>query len=60
MSNYSRNSIVEMCLCHRCARVFLYSRIYRIERINPLEVIKDECDCCRTGKGHEYYISTQS
>lgn len=58
VNNHKRYSIVEMCLCHRCASVFLYSKAYRIKRINPLEVIKSECDHCRTGEGHDYYIST--
>ena len=58
VSNNKRNSIFEMCLCPRCASVFLNSRKHNIKRINPLDVIKDECDYCRVGKGHDYYVNS--
>ena len=46
----------EICLCHRCASVFYNSPSHRISRVDPLQVIKDTCDCCRSNRGYDFRL----
>ncbi|MBQ2857265.1 MAG: hypothetical protein IJE78_09135 [Bacteroidaceae bacterium] len=46
----------EICLCHSCASVFYSSPSHRISRVDPLQVIKDTCDCCRSNRGYDFRL----
>lgn len=46
----------EICLCHSCAGVFFNSPSHRITRADPLQVILDTCDCCRTKRGFDFVL----
>jgi hypothetical protein len=46
----------EICLCNSCAGVFFRSPHYRISRVDPIQVIKDTCDCCRVRRGYDFYL----
>ena len=46
----------EICLCHNCASVFYDSPSHRISRVDPLQVIKDTCDCCRSRRGYDFRL----
>ena len=46
----------ELCLCSNCASVFFHSPNHRITRVDSLQVIKDTCDCCRTGRGYDFIL----
>ena len=46
----------EICLCHSCASVFYNSPSHRISRVDPLQVIKDTCDCCRSNRGYDFRL----
>ena len=51
-----RVPIIELSLCSRCAGVFYHSPTHQIKRIDPLQVIKEECMCCRIRNGYDYSI----
>ena len=51
-----QNNAFEICLCNRCASVFYNSPSHRISRVDPLQVIKDTCDCCRSSKGYDFLL----
>lgn len=59
MNRQKLKSVIEISLCNRCASTFYHSPVHRIKRVDPIEVIKSDCDCCRTGKGFDYYIKTR-
>ena len=46
----------EICLCHSCASVFFNSHSHRISRVDPLQVVKDTCDCCRSNRGYDFRL----
>lgn len=46
----------EICLCNICAGVFFNSPSHRITRADPLQVILDTCDCCRTKRGFDFVL----
>ena len=50
----------EICLCHSCASVFYNSPSHRISRVDPLQVIKDTCDCCRSNRGYDFRLSANA
>ena len=52
-----RKTVIELCLCGRCAGVFYHSPTHRIKRVDPLQVIREECMCCRTGNGYDYNVT---
>lgn len=49
-------TIIELSLCGRCAGVFYHSRTHRIKRVDPLQIIKEECMCCRVRNGYDYSV----
>lgn len=50
------NLDLELCLCKRCADAFYRSPIYILIRIDPIQVIKDECSLCRIRRGYDYRV----
>ena len=50
------NRNFELCLCHSCASVFFRSPEHRIVRADPFQVIKSNCDCCRTRPGYDFIL----
>lgn len=50
-------TIIELSLCGRCAGVFYHSPTHRIKRVDPLQVIKEECMCCRIRAGYDYSVA---
>ena len=50
------NNTFEICLCSNCASVFFHSPTHRITRVDPLQVIKDTCDCCRSNRGYDFML----
>ena len=46
----------EICLCNSCASVFYNSPTHHISRVDPLQVIKDTCDCCRSNRGYDFRL----
>ena len=52
-----RRTIIELSLCGKCAGVFYHSPMHRIKRVDPLQVIKEECMCCRGRTGYDYSIA---
>lgn len=50
----------EICLCNSCASVFFHSPNHRISRVDPIQVIKDTCDCCRVRRGYDFYLCKKS
>jgi len=57
MRKVKNHGIIEISLCPRCARAFYHSPVHHIKRVDPIEVIKTDCDCCRTGKGYYFSLS---
>lgn len=51
-----RITTIELSLCGRCAGVFYHSPTHRIKRVDPLQVIKEECMCCRVKNGYNYRV----
>lgn len=51
-----RSNVVILCLCGHCAGVFYRSSVHRIKRIDPLQIIKEECMYCRIHNGYDYAI----
>lgn len=51
-----QNKAFEICLCNSCASVFYHSPSHRISRVDPLQVIKDTCDCCRSNRGYDFRL----
>lgn len=55
-----KNANIELCLCKGCADAFYHSAAYRITRIDPLQVIKEECSYCQLRRGYDYRIKRRS
>lgn len=51
-----RKTVIELSLCGRCAGVFYHSPTHRIKRVDPLQIIKEECMCCRRRSGFDYNV----
>lgn len=47
---------IELCLCGRCAGIFYHSPGHRIKRTDPLQIVREECMCCRSHTGYDYAI----
>lgn len=56
-SPHTLHSSITLCLCRRCALVFYESPKHRVVRANPVQVIKEPCDYCRTRPGLDFIIS---
>ena len=54
-----RNSKIEICLCPRCASHFFQSVTHAISRADPIQVLLDTCDCCRTKRGYDFIIKSK-
>jgi len=50
------NLRIELSLCGRCAGIFYHSSGHRIKRIDPLQIVREECMCCRSHTGYDYAI----
>lgn len=51
-----KRTSIELSLCGKCAGVFYRSSTHRIKRIDPLQIIKEECMCCRIRNGYDYNV----
>lgn len=45
-----------VCLCPRCRNMFCDTKSFFIARVDPLQVIKDDCTYCQTATGYDYYV----
>lgn len=55
-----RESILEICLCPRCASVFYNDRAYWIERYDPNQVILEDCMLCARPHAYMFRILKKS
>lgn len=57
MERAKLNNRMELCLCPKCARQFYSASTQRITRADPVQVILDMCDCCRTRRGYDFILA---
>lgn len=57
MRKGNQQNHTELCLCPRCAQQFYNSSRRRIVRADPIQVIMDMCDCCRTRRGYDFILA---
>lgn len=48
---------IELCLCAKCARQFYQTHPRNIRRADPVQVVREECDYCRMGRGYDFILA---
>jgi hypothetical protein len=48
---------MELTLCNKCAGVYYCDKTKKIRRADYEQMVKTECDICRTRKGFDFKIT---